>query len=382
MKATRFDQRIVNSAHLRIELFHSFRPANFMRYQAFSLTLTAALFMGSTASRGADSVLPADATKRFDEEYVTRRGEWITLLESLPHSYDTTTEMKLDDSVVTKFRHINRRSGGNYVYAHQILVAAPATSPYSRMGSFCFGRNSQYFFQLDSRNANWVITNFVQPSPSFDDSAQLVANPTAQLGIFKKPGDPKGKAAKAASPVGDRFDNLKDSPGFELLSVRDQDGQPESVCVEYRSNRLDLENGKTYRATNWVVFSTNRYWAMKEYHSEYDDADRSVVFHHTNTYRTDTPYPALKTSRTMRRVTLVSSKQVKTEETLSSHEMKFGDIPDIMFSLSSFGLPEPAGVEWRKERPLYHWLLLAAGVATLLSCCFYLLKHRSQKRRV
>ena len=37
------------------------------------------------------------------------------------------------------------------------------------------------------------------------------------------------------------------------------------------------------------------------------------------------------------------------------------------FTLSSYGLPEPVGVEWEKKTPVYVWLLLAAGVLGLLA---------------
>jgi hypothetical protein len=37
------------------------------------------------------------------------------------------------------------------------------------------------------------------------------------------------------------------------------------------------------------------------------------------------------------------------------------------FTLSSYGFPEPVGVEWEKKTPVYVWLLLAAGVLGLLA---------------
>ncbi|MHB1425177.1 MAG: hypothetical protein ACYC3I_18555 [Gemmataceae bacterium] len=58
-------------------------------------------------------------------------------------------------------------------------------------------------------------------------------------------------------------------------------------------------------------------------------------------------------------------------------------IPDSEFTLSAFGLPEPAGTEpVKKPIPMYVWILVAAGVCVALALSFRYLAHRARPKPV
>lgn len=70
-------------------------------------------------------------------------------------------------------------------------------------------------------------------------------------------------------------------------------------------------------------------------------------------------------------------KKIGGTETIN-YEIEFNEeVPNDEFTLSAFGLPEPAGMEpVRKPIPLYVWILIAAGVCGVVALVFRHLARR------
>jgi hypothetical protein len=64
-------------------------------------------------------------------------------------------------------------------------------------------------------------------------------------------------------------------------------------------------------------------------------------------------------------------------------QIEYGPVSEERFRLSYYGLPEPPGVTWEREKktPVYVWLLVAAGVLGMLALLFRWLAHRRQRHR-
>ncbi len=89
-------------------------------------------------------------------------------------------------------------------------------------------------------------------------------------------------------------------------------------------------------------------------------------------------FPILKSVIEQFKMFMYKNKQKNEGSSKFDYDLETNDsIPDSEFTLSAFGLPEPAGMEpVKKPIPLYVWILLAAGVCGALAFTFHYLARR------
>lgn len=82
----------------------------------------------------------------------------------------------------------------------------------------------------------------------------------------------------------------------------------------------------------------------------------------------------------MRELLDVSPYGARVGPAKQAHELEVNNnVPDSEFTLSAFGLPEPAGMEAvKKPVPMYLWILLAAAVCGVLAFAFRYLAERKR----
>jgi len=81
--------------------------------------------------------------------------------------------------------------------------------------------------------------------------------------------------------------------------------------------------------------------------------------------------------QTVERQTTRSKFGVRRSREVYIYDISYNQaVPDDVFRLSHYGLPEPVGVVWEKRTPVYVWLFVAAGVLLTLGIFFRWLARR------
>jgi hypothetical protein len=114
----------------------------------------------------------------------------------------------------------------------------------------------------------------------------------------------------------------------------------------------------------WLVFDPEKYWVIRECHVEFQNwgagaADVRLMDGKFEYKEGKKGFPVLK--RIVRGFPLSGSRQT-IEFDLSEKD----DVPDSDFTLSAFGLPEPAELKTARPQAWYIWAGLAGGVCLAL----------------
>ena len=167
--------------------------------------------------------------------------------------------------------------------------------------------------------------------------------------------------------------DLVSSPDFHVKRVGPEArGGTDCVRLDYQfTERMDRRrDSHQHEGTVWLDPSAG--WCVRESENSRTTPDGETRRLVTNYFAQSVKgFPIVQTRK---EVTTGTSKKVGRGSSTKDYEyrVEFQEgVPDALFTLSSFGLPEPVGVTWAKSRwPLYLWgvagSVVFAGLALLI----------------
>jgi hypothetical protein len=315
-----------------------------------------------------DSQLPAqDHRAQLKTE---AGGGWGALKEGTTRSYSVTATMVDEDSIsktpkrVTFLVKQNRDS-----YLFEIITPSGVKGDRAQEREVQ-ATNSRYSFIAKNHGSGWVLTTFNE-SP---DSSGSIRQKAKQLGY--------NYLDSAWGVGGHSFPEVLDNPGFKLiqfLNVGADTGGPAQLVFSVpppANPRLALQVG-IEKGT--VEFDRCNNWRINKAEFQMPASMSGGVISSTIQYRTQDGLIA--------RYEQKSSFGAKFQNTVvfTTDSVEIRDVPESEFSLSAYGLPEPAGVTWEKTKtptPMYQWLLLAGGILALISVlCRWWLRRRLRAKQ-
>ena len=314
--------------------------------------------------------------KAFDDWVNKKLPSAVRVLNKVD-SVDYRREAVLDlssknkDGKIVKHRLtiLNHSSMGNRYYSSSVSDVSPVGATVST-GVGLVGENTRYLFQLgrNKRNDGWLLEGV------YGKTELLPKNTDTQFATLRNDTEPAFAKAQSivlrnrkVTPV-----QLAELPGFELLSFTElAEGRKGEVKFSFLE---DILTAQVVVACT-VVYDLNTYGLPIDFSYRYQyketvnshsfsfDMAPSGIDEYTKVSQTKTEYstasgPVVSESASIRAVT------------------KLGRTPDSAFTLTAFGLPEPAGFE-PPSTPTYVWLLVAATVFFTLVVVFRFIARRS-----
>jgi hypothetical protein len=231
--------------------------------------------------------------------------------------------------------------------------------------------NPQYRFSLKrgSADGQWKVTDVELPYKEAEEydpvgpKEMVAAFTDAPLRIWTNP--------LAALP---EFVQL---PGFKVLSATAvRRAGRELVRFDFtsrpqRATGLAVNGRKGFGTLivsgGWVLLDPDRYWLIQEYGLTATNlaATQSGQRAGSMTYKEgQDPFPIVS------RVSVTAGDGVKAaSESLYEYDLKPRDVPNREFTLSAFGLPEPAGA--RLPTPWYLWALGCSVLCFMMAIAFH-----------
>jgi hypothetical protein len=213
------------------------------------------------------------------------------------------------------------------------------------------GYNPQYKFMLarGSEQKPWVVQELTQRSP--DDSEPPRDPP---LGLFF--GNPPGS-----------LPYLFDSPDFKVVNVAPEGVQSEEL-VRMTFTYSPKDKAKERLRGGWIVLDHNHDWVIRRGEIELVfDAKTKVKQTFVEEYKEGSGHHPIPTKNSLKATVLEDGRITYEYEgvgTSNLYEQQF--VPESEFTLSAFGLPEPAWLKPKNKRSWYLWAGLA-GVLCLVS---------------
>lgn len=223
------------------------------------------------------------------------------------------------------------------------------------------GMNPKYSFRLIRPDASrdWLLDSLKQPS----DLGIAFANQTVREEVF--------------AAVGAHFHvglmplvKLVADPSFVVKRVEavPRDGQ-EMVRIEF-GFQPRMEEGRYHGLSGgWLILDPAHDWYIRECETNQTYPDGSASDHHEFLVQPDRKaHPLLKGVGF--RSEMKGQKLTGTRDNTGEYELTIDpDVPDTEFTLTAFGLPEPAGVTWERRPRTWRWLV-GAGVGAFVVSMF------------
>lgn len=302
----------------------------------------------------------------FDENVIQKWKEY----EVFSHSFQGTARIQ---------RIVNGKSQEYVLRYKQNRECALSIGPHQRDPSllFCSLGNPHYLAILDLSKtdpSNAVLHKFTPITENMGpDSILEVTSWKTSVHFYY------GRTKWLRQAVSD--------PSFKVTkTAREIQNGQELVRVDHVYNYvLQLANRDTHvRAQGTLWLDPSRCWCIQrsKISSEVtDDGKRSADREEEVVCETiDHPsgFPILKNVTEHVKITNHKLKRNSGGTTKTEYELEVNNnVPDSEFTLSAFGLPEPAGMEpVKKPIPIYVWILLAAGVCGALAFAFRSLARR------
>jgi|DewCreStandDraft_5_1066085.scaffolds.fasta_scaffold01119_19 hypothetical protein len=227
-----------------------------------------------------------------------------------------------------------------------------------------FCENSQYIFQLNRSNNDWILHKLILvKGSSHEETTPTIRDRLASI---------LSHVYLLVAIEGEFLTHMADH-----LQCQGDDRTVVSLAKEYRT---------TLHQKPWTFRSLSLHLNTDEYHTvrsangeiRVNKADGTLAI--TNEYQVVSGLPV--PLRSMKQEVYRSGDW--SMEINSTYEFQVDpsiDPPEREFTLSAFGLPEPPGVTWVQERrtPVYVWLLVAAGVLLTLALVFRWLARRLRR---
>jgi hypothetical protein len=228
----------------------------------------------------------------------------------------------------------------------------------------CYISNAKYAAEIgrkDARAENVLLVDW-KMDPSFVlHSARLPLRSWAMLVLC-----PHFTHLDIALP------DLVSSPDFHVKRVGPEvKGGASCVRLDYQFTEWGdrRDNPHQHEGTAWLDPSAG--WCVRESENTMttpDGQSRRLVTNHFSQ-----PLKGFPIVQTRKEIATGTSKKAGRVSFTHDHEYRVAfqeDVPNELFTLSSFGLPEPVGVTWTKPRwPLYLWgvggSVVCAGLALL-----------------
>lgn len=139
--------------------------------------------------------------------------------------------------------------------------------------------------------------------------------------------------------------------------------------------------------SGWVLLDPAHYWCVREGGRRSEFFDEAAPIEVTRQFKHEIEITQAGFPRLKRTTSTQQSPNPKGVMTVSSNVTDFDlreqdNVPVEEFTLSAFGINEPAGVVWKKPTPPWVWVLLAAVVLAALAVLFQYLGRRKSAAEV
>jgi hypothetical protein len=234
--------------------------------------------------------------------------------------------------------------------------------------------NSKYTFKLSrkSEESEWLLASFDMDNKKILSQRRV---PLADLVLEELAPHFAFTTLMFQSPVAEM---LKKPDFVKKVSEVDRAGQK---LIKLDFTHSQTVRGETEVALAWILLDPDHYWFVVEYAVQFKlaklESGSEVVFGERG-------IPIIK------RYTMKSSfceppdKPIGFRELVYNYDLhEAAEVPEQEFTLSAFGLPEPAGVVWTRTPPYYLWFAIATAAAFALAIAFrYLAKRRAKAQTV
>jgi hypothetical protein len=174
---------------------------------------------------------------------------------------------------------------------------------------------------------------------------------------------------------------LANDPQVEVVSWADADFNgtraKELVLVVPTGGAASQPNQRLKRT---YYFSPERRWLCVGQHKHFADEAEPRYIEDVYEYETAGQFPRLRAIKT----TIRNKRSAAFRQHIDYEITSFvpgHDLPDELFRLSAFNLPEPTGVSWHRPTPWWLWLIGSAFALLLVAAGFMWLKRRALRSR-
>jgi hypothetical protein len=173
---------------------------------------------------------------------------------------------------------------------------------------------------------------------------------------------------------------------YKFLKVsKEQDNERELVRLDYTYVYDNPKPGNQAKGGGSLFLDPSQCWCIrraKRSSRMMSNGVPQVDQEHEIEFETiDHPsgFPLVKTQTSRDSVYSYKTKKRLVTTSRIDYEWEVNDsVPDSEFTLSAFGLPEPAGETVKKPIPFYVWILIGAGVCAALALGFRYLARRAR----
>jgi hypothetical protein len=273
------------------------------------------------------------------------------------------------DKLVFKSSTTKLRLGTFYLIARDVDHNTPG-----EVTSFCFARNSRYYFSLkkDSTSAKWTVVDTVVPASELSASTERIWLKPYRDEILS----PLKEITREHIPFVNfhSLGMLELLPALKVTAVSASDDGMIQVCYTFSHDavyfrRMALPASAVIYAAPSSGYNTSRF----EMRCKGNDLEieRTAIIDYT---KVEGRHIA---RRTEWQETKTFQGKTWTERNISELlEISWQDPPESAFTLSAFGLPEPFGVEWERPTPWWLYAGIAAGTLVLLISLLGIWKRR------
>jgi hypothetical protein len=270
--------------------------------------------------------------------------------------HEDTTKVTVADSLIL------------FVEEQQRISELPGASHTSSAA----GKNTKYEFRLERapERSEWLLSSWkFLNEPDKRDHVPVryraEAHPIfSHLTLFGRP----------------LFEVMKE-PGWKTIDVRqvpqqadrvqitfDYQSKRKSGAIEHHKGSFDLKPSLDWAVVHSVI--STEIISAGETHFLFDKETTFEV------HSDEQGIPFLRKLSWKQGKLVDSHLNVELECVAEFSQRRPSQVSERNFTLSAFGLPEPAGVEWRKATPRYVWVLIAAGAVAILATVFRCLARR------
>jgi hypothetical protein len=308
-----------------------------------------------------------DLRKRFMEEAPAQWAKYQELMANVQgviSSEYSSTEPRQNGSTRIEYKV----GSGGKLRVYQSLLPIDA-------GNSVCAFNSKYAFTLTRKTAgdSWVLT-FQERINRDGKIPEKVSRPISWA---------MSSVAGLTHLYIENLIEMVRKPYFRVISVapvKTNSGELVEITFDYQHKVGDSEGNKPYNPvqSGLMVLDPANFWLLRscQLNLSYSNSKRKAT--RVDEYVTSSMVPLPKRSvRTEEDVPLNGPASYKLSVT-SDFDLRLpSTLPDESeFTLSAFGMAEPAGIHWSTPTPLFLWIFLVAASLLVVAVVVGLLKRR------
>jgi hypothetical protein len=244
--------------------------------------------------------------------------------------------------------------------------------------SYVRGINPRYEFHLKKSfgGTGWLLSGWRLVGEEKPDYRTPVTYAPAILSPFQH-------LAFGGHPL----DEVVVAPGWKVTSIQPSPADAAQTRVAFTYSFIEPTASRAaHRYTGWFDLDPAAGWCIRrsdyQFHLEVNKSQLDKHFACDNHYRlSNDRVPVLTSVRCEDNDVKPDGGFHNPQRRVFQFDTRYQDeVPDIEFTLTAFGLPEPVGVEPpSKAPPRYVWWLVGAGACAALALAFRLVGHRAKR---